>query len=160
MSAGEQLFAALFSRLWFLFTAEMFILSFIVLGEQLVGIFEAGQGDCTICTLTTAMALQDFLKSDGLSFWSVFVHGLCWKSQRESEVTVDLLPVFFFSALSSSSLLYRVVEEVCPEVTDNWKYSCGVPHVEWPLHRWGSTDTCQLGLNLLYNWLLKEQVFF
>lgn len=60
----------------------------------------------------------------------MFVHGLCWKSKRENEVTVDLLPVFFFSALSSSSLLYRVVEEVCSEVTDNWKYSCGVPHVE------------------------------
>lgn len=65
MSAGEQLFAALFSRLRFLFTAEMFILSFIVLGEWLVGIFEAGQSDCT---LTTAMTLQDFLKSDGLGF--------------------------------------------------------------------------------------------
>lgn len=41
-SAGEQLFAVLFSRLWFLFTAEMFILSFTILGEGLVGIFEAG----------------------------------------------------------------------------------------------------------------------
>lgn len=41
--------------------------------------------------------------------------------KTENEVTVDLLPVFFLSALTSSSLLYRVVREVCSEVKNNWK---------------------------------------
>lgn len=75
--------------------------------------------DCAICTLTAATARQDFLKSDGLGFWGVFVYGLCWKSQSENEVTVDLLPTLFLSVLSSSSLSYRVVEEVCSEVKNN-----------------------------------------